>query len=103
MDNFMKNRNETVGYINADIESNEINMLKGAYETIKKNRPVISVSIYHDPVSFFGIKPLIESWSLNYEFIIRVMGFYDVGPIKEASLKAYPYGKVSFEENKKPR
>lgn len=92
LDNFSKNKDLKVGFIKADIESDEINMLKGSVETIKKDKPVISVSIYHDPISFFEIKPFLESLDINYKYIIRVMGFYDVGPINEASLIAYPLG-----------
>jgi FkbM family methyltransferase len=92
MDNFMRGagEHEVVGLIKADIEGDEMNMLHGAVETIRRDRPIISVSIYHDPISFFEIKPFIESLRLNYKFIIRVLGFYDNGPINETTLIAYP-------------
>lgn len=40
---------ERVDYIKADIEGSERDMLKGAYETIKKFHPKISICTYHLP------------------------------------------------------
>ena len=91
LDNFVVEHGiEKIGFIKADIESEEPNMLKGAIETLKRDRPVLALSIYHDPISFFEIKKFLEGLNLNYKFIIRVMGFYECGPINEANLIAYP-------------
>jgi hypothetical protein len=45
--------------------------LAGAINTIKKQKPVLLLSIYHNANDFFEIKPLIESWNLGYKFKIR--------------------------------
>ena len=91
---------DEIGFIKADIEGDEPNMLDGAIEIIKKFRPIISVSIYHDPISFFEIKEKIEKMNLNYDFYIRQFGFYDCGPINEATLIAYPKELKERRENK---
>lgn len=39
--------NLTVGFIKADIENSELPMLKGALKTLLRDRPVLSIAIYH--------------------------------------------------------
>ena len=61
-----------IGLIKVDIEGAEQMFLRGAYNTIKAQRPNMIISIYHGGDDFFRIKPLIESWNLGYKFkIIR--------------------------------
>jgi FkbM family methyltransferase len=79
-----------IGYIKADIEGDEPNMLKGAVKTIKKYRPVLYISLYHNPESFFEIKPFLESLNVGYKFILRFMAFRQRHPLAEFSLVAYP-------------
>jgi FkbM family methyltransferase len=79
-----------IGYIKADIEGDEPNMLKGAVETIKKFRPVLFISLYHNPESFFEIKPFLENLNVGYKFILRFMAFRQRHPLSEFSLVAYP-------------
>lgn len=71
IDNYVKNNNLVAGLIKLDVEGYESNVINGAIETIKKFRPVMLISIYHNPKDFFEIKPLIESLNLNYKFKIR--------------------------------
>ena len=59
-----------VGLIKTDLEGSEQLFLKGAENTIKMQRPTLLISIYHSADDFFKIKPLIESWNLNYDFKI---------------------------------
>ena len=42
----------------------------GAIETIKRDKPVLSISIYHTFDDFFNIKPWIENLNLGYKFKI---------------------------------
>lgn len=71
IDDFVNENNLNIGLIKVDIEGFEQQLLKGAYNTIKKYKPVLLISIYHNPADFFEIKPLIESWNLGYKFKIR--------------------------------
>jgi len=70
IDNFAQNNNLNIGLIKIDTEGMEQDILKGAKNTIKKDKPVLIVSIYHSAKDFFEIKPLIESWNLGYKFRI---------------------------------
>jgi FkbM family methyltransferase len=89
LDSFYENRQrEKLGFIKADIEGAEMEMLRGAKNIIIRDRPVLALCIYHNPEQFFEMKPMLESWGLNYKFLIRKqMG----GPhIVETTLIAYP-------------
>ena len=62
--------NQNIGLIKVDLEGAEQRFLKGAEKTIKAQKPLLLISIYHTPSDFFDIKPLIESWNLGYEFTV---------------------------------
>jgi len=63
--------NYQVGLIKLDIEGFEKKAIEGALETIKRDKPVLVISLYHNPVDFFEIKPLLESLDLGYKFMAR--------------------------------
>jgi FkbM family methyltransferase len=71
LDNFVEENNIEVGLIKVDIEGMEQKFLAGAINTIKKQKPVLLLSIYHNANDFFEIKPMIENWNLGYKFKIR--------------------------------
>ncbi|KZX51322.1 hypothetical protein A3709_10920 [Halioglobus sp. HI00S01] len=77
-----------VGLIKADIEGDELKFLLGAKETICRVRPVLLISIYHNPDQFFEVKPLLESWKLDYKFMIRKLS--PTSWTAETTLIAYP-------------
>ena len=70
LDNFAEGKDLDIGLIKVDIEGFEQEFLKGAYNTIKKHKPTMLISIYHNASDFFDIKPIIESWNLGYSFKI---------------------------------
>jgi len=50
LDSFVfKNRLENINFIKLDVEGAELEVLKGALETIKKYRPKMAISVYHKP------------------------------------------------------
>ena len=72
LDSYVKENNIEVGLIKTDLEGFEQSFLKGAIETIKEQKPVLIISIYHNYSDFFEIKPMIENLNLGYKFrIIR--------------------------------
>jgi FkbM family methyltransferase len=58
-------------FIKADIEGSGLEFVKGAVNTLKKFRPVMSIAIYHNPVEFFEVKPYLENLLEDYVFMIR--------------------------------
>ena len=70
LDSYVKENNIEVGLIKTDLEGFEQSFLKGALETIKEQKPVLIISIYHNYSDFFEIKPMIENLNLGYKFKI---------------------------------
>ena len=70
LDSYVKENNIEVGLIKTDLEGFEQPFLKGAIETIKEQKPVLIISIYHNYSDFFEIKPMIENLNLGYKFKI---------------------------------
>lgn len=68
LDDYVKENSLDVGLIKVDIEGAEQKFLKGAYNTIKTQKPVLLLSIYHSVDDLLNIKPLIENWNLGYKF-----------------------------------
>lgn len=76
------------GVLKADIEGMGLKFLNGAEQTIRRDRPLLSLSIYHNADEFTGIYQTLESWDLNYHFELK-----QFSPMKEwceLSLFAYP-------------
>lgn len=70
LDSYVKENNIEVGLIKTDLEGFEQPFLKGAINTIKEQKPVLIISIYHNYSDFFEIKPMIENLNLGYKFRI---------------------------------
>lgn len=70
IDKFVEENNLDVGFIKIDVEGGEQALLRGAINTIKSQKPIIYVSIYHTADDFFNIKPWIDNLNLGYEFEI---------------------------------
>ena len=68
IDSFAKDK--TISCIKLDIEGMEYGVIKSALETIKRDKPLLLICLYHKPKDFFEIKPLIESLNLGYKFKI---------------------------------
>ena len=70
LDDFVAERKIKVGLIKSDVEGAERLLLRGAADVIRRDRPILVVSIYHNADDFFEIKPMIESMNLGYRFKI---------------------------------
>lgn len=88
IDEFVSGQPMDVGLIKMDIEGYESSALRGATETIRKFRPILLISIYHNPVDFFEIKPWLEQLGLGYSFLVRKINAYE--PVYETMLIALP-------------
>ncbi|MDR1361427.1 MAG: FkbM family methyltransferase [Rickettsiales bacterium] len=59
-----------IGMIKIDVEGGEHKFLDGAMETIKRDRPILLLSIYHNLDQLLTIKPRIEALGLGYKLHI---------------------------------
>jgi FkbM family methyltransferase len=71
LDEWLKGNNVEVGLIKVDIEGYEQKFLAGAVETIRRYKPAILISLYHNASDLFEVKPMIDSLNLGYKFKIR--------------------------------
>jgi FkbM family methyltransferase len=60
-----------VDFIKMDIEGSELKALQGAVNTIRKDRPKLAISIYHQLSDFVEIAEFLISLNLGYRFYIR--------------------------------
>lgn len=89
LDNFVEKNNIKVGLIKTDLEGFEGPFLKGALNTIKKQKPILIISIYHNYSDFFDIKPMLEELNLGYKF--KILKSNDFNIILETKLLAEVY------------
>ncbi|MDR3245024.1 MAG: FkbM family methyltransferase [Prevotellaceae bacterium] len=76
-----------VGLIKMDIEGFEYYAVKGGLETIKRDKPVLLISIYHTGKDFFEIPQMLKSCVPEYKF-----RYLDIDPhvfITDKILAAY--------------
>ena len=77
-----------LGLLKADIEGMGLKFIKGAEQTIRRDRPLLSLSVYHNADEFAGIYQLLKSWDLNYNFALIQLSPLIAG--MELTLFAYP-------------
>lgn len=84
-----KDLNLHIGLIKGDIEGYEYKAIKGAMNVIKEQRPVISISLYHNAESFFGIPKLLKDLE-NYQFEMLSATLENDITMYECTYFAYP-------------
>lgn len=62
---------QSVSFIKADIEGYEYPMLLGAEKVIKRDKPKIALSIYHNAVDMFRLALKIKEIDSHYKFAVR--------------------------------
>lgn len=70
IDTFVEENNLNVGYITVDVEGAELDLLNGAINTIKTQKPILRISMYHRVTDYFEIIPWVVDLDLGYEFEI---------------------------------
>ena len=88
LDEISSNYSIPFGVLKADIEGMGLQFVKGAKETIKRDRPLLTLSIYHNEEEFIGIYKTLKEWNINYNFEIK--SFRPYSSHGEISLFAYP-------------
>jgi len=77
-----------VGLIKMDIEGSEYSAIMGGLNTIKRDKPVLVISLYHTAKDFFEIPPLLKNAVPDYLF--RFIDLDLANSICEKVLIAYP-------------
>jgi FkbM family methyltransferase len=72
------NKGQKITYLKADIEGFEAEMLKGAEQTIKANKPKIAITTYHTQNNPDEIIALIKSFVPEYHYYVK--GIYEKTP-----------------------
>jgi FkbM family methyltransferase len=80
-------KDKKVGLIKMDIEGFEYFAIKGGIETIKRDKPLLLISIYHTGKDFFEIPPMIKSCVPEYTF--RYLDLMSCNPVTEKILVGY--------------
>jgi FkbM family methyltransferase len=79
---------DQLDFIKMDIEGAELEALQGAESTIRKHKPKLAISIYHDVSHFFQIPRWIDSLDLGYVFHVRHFTIHDCETMLFATVKA---------------
>jgi FkbM family methyltransferase len=81
IDNLFFNKGQKVNYIKADLEGFEIQMLEGAKETIKLNKPKIAITTYHNKDHAELIEKILREYNPSYKFITKGIEPWSGGPV----------------------
>lgn len=76
IDDFVSENNLDVGVIKLDVEGLEYSAIKGALNTIKDQKPVLLIAVYHTVRDLLEIKPMLEDLDLGYTFMLRHLAPY---------------------------
>lgn len=66
-----------VSWIKMDVEGAEIKALHGCEQLIRKNKPRLSICVYHNPLDLIEIPQYIHSLNPNYKMLLRHHSAYD--------------------------
>ena len=88
IDDLVAQNNLNIGLIKMDVEGFEPHIVRGALNTIRTQRPVLAICIYHTPEEFYELKPFLESLDFGYKFMIRHTSVCSA--MVEVVLLAYP-------------
>lgn len=84
-------KDKTIGLIKMDIEGAEYSAIKGALQTIKRDKPVLLISLYHTGKDFFEIPALLKEAVSDYQF--RFLDISIVNPLADKILAVFPQKK----------
>lgn len=81
VDQFVEQKQINVSVIKADIEGMESDMLQGAVNTLRTQKPLLLIKIHHTARDFWEIKPYLDSLNLGYTFKIEknINGYVLIG------------------------
>jgi hypothetical protein len=60
-----------INLIKIDVEGAELQVINGMKKTLSQSRPVITLSLYHNPQDIWTLPELLFNLCDNYSFFIR--------------------------------
>lgn len=88
LDSYVVANKLNVGVLKIDVEGFEPEIVRGALKTIKEQKPLLVIAIYHHAAEFYELKPFLEELNLGYKFCIRRSALCN--PSTELVLIGYP-------------
>jgi len=71
IDDLFAKQAKPMSYLKADLEGYEMDMLEGAKETIKLNRPKIAITTYHKPEHAMEIAKFLKNIHSDYHILFK--------------------------------
>jgi len=71
LDSYLEQNQFPVSFIKADIEGMEVQMLRGACAALKKYKPKLAISVYHNLSDLFDVITIVRSCVPEYTFSLR--------------------------------
>ena len=91
LDHLFFDTEEKIGIIKADVEGMGLELVKGAEKIIKRDLPVLSLSIYHSEEELLGVYSYLKALKLDYEY--HVLSLTLSYTTMELTLLAFPKNK----------
>ena len=70
LDSFLDGK--PVTFIKADVEGMEMDLLRGAQETIRRYKPKMALCVYHYPSDLFEVAEFVRNLAPEYKFNLRL-------------------------------
>lgn len=68
-------------YIKLHLEGAELDALKGAQDTIRRNRPIIAATTYHNPLGLWKLPLWLMQTTQGYRFYMRLHSWCGTGAV----------------------
>lgn len=78
--------NQDATFIKFEVEGSELKAMEGAIKTIARNRPLMSIGIYHKPEDYVTLTDFVQKLDMGYK-----LGFRHHYPLGPASTVLYAY------------
>lgn len=88
LDSYTTGKSLRIGFIKADVEGMGLAVVTGALQTLQRDRPVLSLAVYHNATELFDIYAFLKQQVSGYVFHLRLLN--DEVPLRELTLIAYP-------------
>lgn len=80
---------KTISLINADIEGNELELLKALKDIIVRDRPVLAICAYHKRSDLIDLPEYLSSIVKDYSFVMRKYAGYTAASCEVGELVLY--------------